>query len=87
MTRLKSFCKALGWQGGTIHMVAKETGCTVNDLLDTQTHTVQDKDGYAGGTLWTLLGSKSKEYIKTKTQGNIAFWIGVSDGIVNKKIT
>ena len=27
VTRLVALCKALGWQGGTIHQVAAETGC------------------------------------------------------------
>ena len=33
MTRLEAFCKAFGWQGGTIHQVAAETGCKAEDLL------------------------------------------------------
>ena len=29
-------CVALGWQGGTIHQIANETGLTVNFLLKAQ---------------------------------------------------
>lgn len=34
LTNLEIACSLLGWQGGTIHQVAKETGLCVNELLD-----------------------------------------------------
>lgn len=32
----RDMCVALGWQGGTIHQIANETGLTVNFLLKAQ---------------------------------------------------
>ena len=32
----REMCVFLGWQGGTIHQVAIETGLTVNQLLEAQ---------------------------------------------------
>ena len=29
-------CEFLGWQGGTIHQVAKETSLTVQEILETK---------------------------------------------------
>jgi hypothetical protein len=34
MTRLDIYCKALGWQGGTIHQVAQATETPVNRLVN-----------------------------------------------------
>jgi hypothetical protein len=37
MTNTELLMKALGWQGGTVHQVARETGITVCQVLDLHT--------------------------------------------------
>ena len=37
MTNTELLMKALGWQGGTVHQVASETGLTVSEILDLHT--------------------------------------------------
>lgn len=41
----------LGWQGGTVHQVARETGLTVGEILDLDTITAQHADPYKTGYL------------------------------------
>lgn len=41
----------LGWQGGTVHQVARETGLTVSEILDLDTITAQHADPYKTGYL------------------------------------
>jgi hypothetical protein len=36
MTNTEVACLLLGWQGGTIHQVAKATGLTVNQILQSK---------------------------------------------------
>ncbi len=83
MTRTEALCKALGWQGGTIHQVSEETGCTTSDLLygkPAQTHLTSD---YTGG--WFAGRTSSLEHNRTKVfpkyKGNLDFWLGIADGL------
>ncbi|QYC52631.1 hypothetical protein [Salmonella phage SSBI34] len=39
-TNTELLMAALGWQGGTVHQVARETGLTVSEILDL--HKIQD---------------------------------------------
>jgi len=34
MTNTQILCFVLGWQGGTVHLVAKELQCSVSMILD-----------------------------------------------------
>jgi hypothetical protein len=36
LTNLEKACYLLGWQGGTIHQVAKETGLTINQIMESK---------------------------------------------------
>jgi len=35
-TNLERACLLLGWQGGTVHQVAQETGLTVDEILNAE---------------------------------------------------
>lgn len=80
-TRTSLLCKALGWQGGTIHQVAEETGCQVHDLLygTYQPMTDQDRRDYDSG--WFAYATCSLEHNRNKSfpkyKGNLCFWYGV----------
>lgn len=84
MTRLEALCKALGWQGGTIHQVAAETGCSVQDLIYGQPSATHITSDHAGG--WFSARTCSLEHNRRvnfpANKGNLDFWLGVADGIL-----
>jgi hypothetical protein len=87
MNRLAAFVKAFGWQGGTIPLVARETGCTVADLLygtSSAFHLGSDhsKGWFAGRT--NRIGF-NKENVFPNYKGNLDFWLGVADGIIQQE--
>lgn len=51
MTNTGYLMKALGWQGGTVHQVARATGLTVSEILDLDTITAQHANPYKTGYL------------------------------------
>jgi hypothetical protein len=83
VTRLEAFCKAFGWQGGTIHQVAAETGCKAEDLLAGKAaKTGWDSDhcgGWFAGRTCTVEFNRHTNFPPRK--GNLDFWLGVADGL------
>ena len=46
--RMRNLLRYFGWQGGTIHQVAKETGISVQDLLYGEIDKTNNKDFWLG---------------------------------------
>ena len=79
-----NLCLAFGWQGGTIHQVAEYTGCSVDDLLQNPKefcgHLGSDKSIGWFAYRTCSQGWNIENFIKDK-RGNIAFWMGVAEGV------
>lgn len=87
MNRTQALCKAFGWQGGTIHQLAKETGCDSSSLLYGEATSTSLGSSYCLG--WFAGRTCSLEHNLTtnflKERGNVDFWLGVADGIIKQK--
>ena len=83
ITRTEAIMKALGWQGGTIHQVAEETGCAVHDLLYSAPKSEYIGTDFSHG--WFAARTCTLEHNQTvnfpKHNGNIEFWLGVARGM------
>lgn len=82
--RLEAYCKLFGWQGGTIHQVATETGCDAQDLLmaEYDPHNHEDISGWYAARTCSLEHNKSVNFVKNK--GNLHFWLGAVRGMMLK---
>ena len=49
MTNTEYLMKALGWQGGTVHQVASDTGLTVMEVLDLHTFPISNVIAHGHG--------------------------------------
>lgn len=58
MTNTEYLMSALGWQGGTVHQVAHDTGLTVSEVLDLHQITAQHADAYRVGFMAIKQGLK-----------------------------
>lgn len=78
--RTLALCHAFGWQGGTIHQLAQETGCTVHDLLyaDERTNDTDNAHGWFAVRTCTMAFNKATNF--PKAQGRIQFWLGAASG-------
>lgn len=80
MTRTEALCRVLGWQGGTIHQVAKEIGCSTHDILYGEP--ISQSTDYVGG--WFAARTCSLEHNRKvnfpAARGNLQFWLGASHG-------
>lgn len=73
---------ALGWAGGTIHMVASETGLTVQEIIDLEhVKPVQSRDEITPYGFGMMYGTKNMEQYK----GNVQFWRGVLENTIQYK--
>lgn len=83
VTRTEALCRVLGWQGGTIHQIAAETGCTVEGLLygeAKETHLLSDNTkGWFAVRTCPLEYNRAKIFPKYK--GNLEFWLGAACGM------
>ena len=81
MNRSLTLCNALGWQGGTIHQVAKETGVDVSTLLYgtpvSETLGTDYSHGWFAARTCTL--AHNKTVVFPKYFGNVEFWLGVAE--------
>lgn len=88
MNRTLMLCHALGWQGGTIHQVAEETGCEVNEVLYTELpheeaeyeYTDDDLDYEYGQYVIAHKDDSGKKEAFEDFKGNVYFWLGVAEG-------
>lgn len=76
-SRTQLLCLAFGWQGGTVHQVAKATGCDPSALIYEPGITHHEDN--TGG--WLAFRTCSRAYRETllypKYKGNLQFWDGV----------
>lgn len=81
ITRTEALMIAFGWQGSTIHQLAKVTGCDAHELIYTKANE-HEKDYTMG---WFAYQTNSLEFnvnnIQEKTKGNLQFWLGVAGGV------
>jgi hypothetical protein len=86
--RTQMLLKAFGWQGGTIHQLAEETGCDSHDLLygepkfdysGPQANNYRPSQDYLNG--FSAAGTCSLEFnLSTnfpRERGNLEYWFGV----------
>ncbi len=83
--RTQYLLKAFGWQGGTIHQLAEETGCSVQDLLygDCETPMAGFTSDFSSG--WSAVRTCRRDFNLTTNfpvhKGNLEFWFGVMRGV------
>lgn len=78
MTNTELLMKALGWQGGTVHQVARETGITVSQILDLHTfeHCVYNTPRRLG--YWDASQGKiTAAPADLDASGLVSYWYGV----------
>lgn len=81
--RTETLCRALGWQGGTVHQACKEIGVPVHDFLYAD---VELENGLASNFILgqSAIRTCSKEFflntLKPKNIGNLQYWFGVCAG-------
>lgn len=90
-TNTELLMMALGWQGGTVHQVAHETGLTVSEILDLDTfwqvvYNTPRRIGRidaSGDNVKYVYLNRCKEFI-TKA-ALISYWYGVLQGMKEKE--
>jgi hypothetical protein len=79
--RIRLLCAAFGWQGGTVHQVAEQTGCDSHDLIYADLPPELDAD-FKGG--WFAIRTCDREWNERvnwpNNRGNLHFWFGVAAG-------
>ncbi|ARB11598.1 hypothetical protein CB7_124 [Pectobacterium phage vB_PatM_CB7] len=84
-TNTELLMKALGWQGGTVHQVAHETGLTVSEILDLHTfrqftHNTPRRQGRIDADekcVKAVYLARREQYATKSTL--ISYWFGVVD--------
>lgn len=84
MTNTEYLMRALGWQGGTVHQVARDTGLTVWEVLDLHTCPISNRIAYDHGVKAVKFGvvaiSGYQAYrVCAYRPDRISFWRGVLD--------
>ena len=80
---MNNLYRFLGWQGGTVHQLARELNVSVQDLL----YKNKPSDCYTGtdynlGTYWETCSLEHRlSVLLPKYKGNINYWLGVRDRI------
>ena len=83
-TNTELLCAVLGWQGGTVHQVAKETGLTVTQIVESDRvaiafdYTENSRAGWFAARTCSLEYNRAK--IFPKRQGDLSFWMGAARG-------
>lgn len=71
-----------GWQGGTIHQIASETGIDVSDLLYGEPEATYLNSKYSHGACANETCSLPMRLkLAQETKGNRDYWIGVACAI------
>lgn len=84
-TNTELLMKALGWQGGTVHQVARETGITVSQILDLHTfgycvHNTPRRQGRIDADencVKVVCQARREQFCTDATL--ISYWFGVVD--------
>lgn len=83
ITTTELLCRALGWQGGTIHQVAAETGLSTKQILDGDELRYSNMEGTGNGWVaWrTCDAGYRQSVLYPKRKGDAGFWYGVARAI------
>lgn len=92
-TNTELLMNALGWQGGTVHQVARETGLSVLEILDLDKYLPADGDSRGasymfGGQVKALeIPLQASEYTKVgdNSYDRLMYWRGVLDTMQQKE--
>ncbi len=84
MTRLEAWCKAFGWQGGTIHQVEEITGCGVAALTGVETQTASKS--YENGFVVAKSNQVEEAVATGLFNGNLQFWLGVAGFFIAQEV-
>lgn len=76
--RSKNLFDFFGWQGGTIHQIAQETGINVDTLLYAEPSSAPDSKYSHGRMAASCLSTPARIYVGLEAKGNKDFWIGVA---------
>lgn len=81
IARTQALMLAFGWQGGTIHQIAEETGCNAEDLIygESIEYNANNKAGWFAYRTNSL--EFNQENITPKRKGDLQFWLGVAAGV------
>ena len=82
--RTENLLRYFGWQGGTIHQLAKETGCSVQDLLYATCENKGLVSEHTSGHF--ALRTCSLDYrlkFVEKKYGVLDFWLGVAESLID----
>lgn len=81
VTRTQALMMAFGWQGGTIHQIAQETGCDAHDLIYAESNesALDNKLGWFAYKTNTL--EHNQKTCTVQFRGNLQFWLGVAGGV------
>ncbi len=71
--------KYFGWQGGTIHQLAEETGVDTNTLLYGVPASPRSNFYAQGQLAAACVGPIGKAALAKAANGNVEFWLGVSN--------
>jgi hypothetical protein len=79
LTNTELLCLALGWQGGTVHQVAEETGLDVSEIINGNRHS-EAQEAFANGwfALRTCTLAFNRERNFPARRGQLGFWMGVA---------
>lgn len=82
-TNTELLCNVLGWQGGTVHQVARETGLTVEEIIYTD-RTLDTINGKSTSPGWFANRTCSLDHQRAvcfpARQRDLAFWMGAARG-------
>lgn len=72
MNRTLAIMHVLGWQGGTIHQVAKEINCSSTDIIysDADRNHPSYKEGFY---------AHNHGIVNRQRTGDLAYWLGVAE--------
>lgn len=83
MNTTEALCKALGWQGGTVHQVADELGIDTHSILYGEPSATYTSSPYNLGLYWSTNSKEhQKEVLIPQNRGDIDYWLGVAHAIV-----
>lgn len=80
--RLANLLAFFGWQGGTIHQIAKETNVPVNVLISGKPSESFFGSDYSLGSICLETCSRPwRAHLGNKRKGNVDWWLGVADAV------
>ncbi len=87
MNRTLAMMLAIGWQGGTVHQLAVETGISVTDIIYGKPESTEFASPYNLGWMLAQVSSTIplSDYMRKKYHGNKDFWLGIAEGMSLRK--